>query len=155
MFRLNVTILEESVRVSQVLLDRSPSMTGRKRGLDSEVPSKKLYRCNAVGCAVTPCGCDLPNHYQTKTNWEKVKKLRATMGTSALEKQLEAADPHTRFCYQQGYTEQKLPRWESHVFVKVNVVSGEGGERTGTGHKQSKLTDLFQVKMQLFFYNNI
>ena len=91
MFRLNVTILEESVRVSQVLLDRSPSMTGRKRGLDSEVPSKKLYRCNAVGCAVTPRGCDLPNHYQTKTNWEKVKKLRATMGTSALEKQLSGA----------------------------------------------------------------
>ena len=117
-------------------------MTGRKRGLESEVPSKKLYRCNAVGCSVTPRGCDLPKHYQTKTNWETVQKLRVTMGTSALEKQLEAADPHTKFCFQQGYTEKKLPRWESHVSVKVNIVSGDRGE---TGPKQSKLTELFQV----------
>jgi hypothetical protein len=124
-------------------------MSGRKRGLGSMVPrpSMQKYRCNAAGCAITPRGCDLPTHYKTKSNWDTVRELRAAMGTSALEKQLEAADPHTRFCFQQGYTEKKLPRWESHVSVKV--VSGrEEGEGASTAPKQSKLTDLFQVKKQ-------
>ena len=113
-------------------------------------PSMQKYRCNAAGCAITPRGCDLPTHYKTKSNWDTVRELRASMGTSALEKQLEAADPHTRFCFQQGYTEKKLPRWESHVSVKV--VSGrEEGEGASTGPKQSKLTDLFQVKKQFFY----
>ena len=69
---------------------RASRMTGRKRGLGLEVPSKKKYRCNAAGCTVTPRGCDLPKHYKTKTNWDKVIKLRAVMGTAALERQLSA-----------------------------------------------------------------
>ena len=52
-------------------------MTGRKMGLGSEVPSNMKYHCNATSCAVTPCCCDLPKHLTTKTNWEKVTKLKA------------------------------------------------------------------------------
>jgi hypothetical protein len=128
-------------------------MTGRKRGLGSEVPSKKSevpskkkYRCNVAGCAVTPRGCDLPKHYKTKTNWDKVIKSRAVMGTAALERQLGVVDAHTRFCYEQGYTEAKLPQWESHIAVKGNNECDEGRESTSTGPKQLKLTELFQVK---------
>jgi len=132
-------LISESCRVFR--------MTGRKRGLGSEVPSKMKYHCNAAGCAVTPRGCDLPKHYKTKTNWEQVTKLRAVMGTAALERQLGSVDAHTRFCYKQGYTEAKLPQWESHVSVKGNTEC-EGRESSSTGPKQSKLTELFQVKKQ-------
>ena len=82
---------------------------------------------------------------------EKVTKLRAVMGTAALDRQLGSVDTHTRFCHKQGYTEAKLPQWESHVSVKGNTECNEGRESSSTGPKQLKLTELFQVKKQLLW----
>ena len=60
-------------------------MTGRRSvvpGLDGG-KSKKKYRCQASGCGVTPRGCDLSQHYKSKTDWDMVNKMKAAMGTPA------------------------------------------------------------------------
>ena len=67
------------------------------------------------------------------------------MGTAALDRQLGSVDAHTRFCYEQGYTEAQLSQWESHVSVKGNTECDEGRESSSTGPKQSKRTELFFV----------
>ena len=51
-------LISESCRVFR--------MTGRKRGLDSEEPSKMKYHCNAAGCAVTPAAVIFLNTLRLK-----------------------------------------------------------------------------------------
>ncbi len=97
---------------------------GSKRGVGGEQKSKMNYRCKVEGCSVTPRGCDVPKHYKTKTDWEKVTELREVMGGAILERKLEQVDGHTRFCFEKGFTETKLPRWQTHVPYRRAVVHG-------------------------------
>ena len=113
---------------------------GSKRGVGGEQKSKMNYRCKVEGCSVTPRGCDVPKHYKTKTDWEKVTELREVMGGAILERQLKQVDGHTRFCFEQGFTETKLPRWQTHVPVPAS----SEGESSGSGLKQARL-EHFQV----------
>ena len=103
--------------------------------------SKKKYRCQASGCGVTPRGCDLSQHYKSKTDWDIVKKMKAAMGTAAREKLLQEADPHTRFIIEKHYAENRLPTYTSHVMV--NEVTVEG---SNAGPKQMKMDGFFQVR---------
>jgi hypothetical protein len=121
------------------------SMTGRR----SVVPgleggrSKKKYRCQASGCGVTPRGSDLSQHYKSKTDWDKVKRMNAAMGTAALEKLLQEADPHTRFIFEKHYAENRLPTYTSHIMVNETEVTVEG---SNAGTKQLKIGGFFQVR---------
>ena len=132
-------------------------MSGRKRGLGPGAGpgagpvagvniSKRNYRCKVPGCSATPRGCDVPRHYKRSTDWLKVRELKLVVGSEALERELEQVDGHTRFAFVNKYTEKNLPTWVTHAPVPV-AMDPTNGESSGTGPKQSKLSDHFQVKI--------
>ena len=81
-------------------------MSGRKRGLKGlkgVKRSRQMFMCKVPGCKVTPRGCDLSKHYKNRTDWSKVKELRAVVGTDAVQRELEQVDSHTRFAFTNNY----------------------------------------------------
>ena len=122
-------------------------MPGRGRPAGQAKPgceggrNKKKYRCQANGCNVTPRGNDLANHYKAKTDWDEVKKMAAAVGDAALEKMLQQAGPHTRYIFQKGYSEKRLPHWANHVMVKEPEA-----EESIAGPGQPKIGGFFQVR---------
>ena len=122
-------------------------MSVRKRGLGTGVnASKRNYRCKVPGCSDTPRGCDLPRHYMRRTDWLKVRELKSVVGSERLEEELEQVECHTRFAFINSLTEKNLPTWVTHVPVAV-AMDATGGESSGTGPKQSRLSDHFQVNI--------
>jgi hypothetical protein len=114
---------------------RRPVVPGLEGG-----KSKKKYRCQASGCGVTPRGCDLSQHYKSKTDWDVVRRMKAAMGTAARDKLVQEADPHTRFIIEKHYDENRLPTYTSHVMVHEVTVVG-----SNTDPKQLKIGGFFQV----------
>lgn len=104
---------------------------GRGRGR-KQVPgceggkSKQLYKCQAANCSVTPRGCDLQKHYESKTNWDLVSRMRTTLSEDKVARLSKEADPHTLFIFSKGYTRTRLPTWVTHVMMKPSK-AGEGG----------------------------
>ena len=124
-------------------------MSWRKRGLKGlkgVKRSRRMFMCKVPGCKVTPRGCDLSKHYKNRTDWSKVKELRAVVGTDAVQRELEQVDSHTRFAFTNNYTEDMLPMWTTHVPVQVAIDTSDD-EGTSTGPKQSRLFDHFKVKL--------
>lgn len=104
--------------------------------------NKKKYRCQANGCKVTPRGNDLASHYKTKTDWVQVKNMAAAVGDAALERMLQQAGPHnTRYIFEKGYSEKRLPHWANHVMVKEPEA-----EEGSAGPRQLKIAGFFQVR---------
>ena len=100
--------------------------------------SKLKYQCQAIGCSTTPRGNDLQNHYKFMTDWELIDRMKAAVGSSALEKLIKIADQHTKFIYEKGYTKKRLPHWSNHVSVKNQQTTIEE-ESGGSGSKSKQL----------------
>ena len=116
-------------------------------------PSKRNFRCKVPECKTTPRGCDVPRHYKKCVNWSKVEELKSVVGGEELQEELEKVDGHTRFAYMNKHTEESLPTWQTHAPVPVATVvaDGESSGTGGTGPKQTKLSDHFQVKIVVKF----
>ena len=98
---------------------------GRKSVLGFEGgKTKKLFKCQVAICSVTPRGCDVPKHYDNRTNWELLEEMRNTLFEDKLESLREKADPHTLFMFSKGFTKTRLPTWSSHIMVKDHTMVG-------------------------------
>ena len=60
----------------------------------------------------------LANHYKNSANWDAFRGLKAAVGDKELKRLKERADPHTLFLFENGYSEHKLPHWQSHALVR-------------------------------------
>ena len=65
--------------------------------------SKLKYYCQAMGCSTTQRGNDLQNHCKFMTDWNMIDRIKAAVGSSALEKLIIRADKHIKFIYKKGY----------------------------------------------------
>ena len=124
-------------------------MSGRQStlppGVNKGGRSKCLYRCQAVGCKVTPRGNDLGKHYKNNTDWSLVKRIKEAVGDVAVEVLLSKADPHTRFIVQKKYSKDRLPYYSSHVMVKETEGEGSSASTSSSGQKQLTMSSFFQV----------
>lgn len=124
--------------------------------------SKAKYKCR--GCSLTPRGTDLSKHYKNQTNWDLVRRLRASVGTAAVEQLREQADLHTLFIFEKGYTKEKLPTWSTHVMAKESSTAeaaadgeqGAGGSEQGaaaggSGEQETTRSKKLQTTIGGFF----
>ena len=63
--------------------------------------------------------------------------MRNCVGTDAVEAMKNRADPHTRYIFEQGYTEDKLPSWRVHAVVREEGTGGEPEDGIGAGEGAS------------------
>ena len=89
---------------------------------------------------MTPRGSDLEKHYEKKTDWAMVMKLRAAVGDAEVERLREGIDSHTEFIYSRGYSKARMPNWATHTMVREGGQAGEEG-----AGRQSTISRYFQV----------
>ena len=76
------------------------------------------YNCLVDGDKQRTLGKNLANHYKNSANWDAFRGLKAAVGDKELKRLKERADPHTLFLFENGYSEDKLPHWQSHALVR-------------------------------------
>jgi uncharacterized membrane protein YfhO len=66
-----------------------------------------------MNCGNMPKGRDLARHYRKLTDFNKLKEL-LNISKEVDEKKAEPVDAHTRFMFENGYSESKMPSWTDH-----------------------------------------
>ena len=86
---------------------------GKRKPLGGESLSKVKRVCKATNCRNMPKGTDLARHYRNMTDFNKLKEL-LNMSKENAKKKAATVDAHTRFMFENGYSESKMPSWTDH-----------------------------------------
>jgi hypothetical protein len=70
-------------------------------------PSRKRFHCDV--CNDLFVSYDLKHHYEAKTNWEQLERLR-----SGVEEDRGQVDPHTLYMWTKKYSKTSLPSYVYH-----------------------------------------
>ena len=90
--------------------DEKKGAGGRPAALVEGGKSTQLYFCEA--CPAKVKSFHLKKHYKDKTNFELLARLKDG-------EEVEGVDPHTRYMYEKGYSQSKLPSYFTHKMVSV------------------------------------
>ena len=92
---------------------------------DVEFPSVRKRICGANKCGMEMRSCDLARHYQNKTNFNALNKLKLMSSDAghAAAKELEKTDSHTAYMFINKHSTYNLPKWNTHKPAKKPIPS--------------------------------
>ena len=85
------------------------SLSQSQPGCSAAARSK--YHCDV--CDLPVISYDLKNHYLSKTDWEKLEKLRKCDGDGT-QINVEDLDDHTKYMLKWKHTKNNLPSYKNH-----------------------------------------